>query len=192
MVDFDHVNIDGACGDMLVSFPLFVDDDKQFDAVIGLLHDNIRNEYYSIASDYEIESEFEDSLNHKLDLVITMNSYGNYEFNLFNITDDGEEYSQIQVELTDNEIDQFRQYMIDNFESDGINQLNQIREDVVRTLNSSLPQKILNKMKLVADNLCDNRYRSSWIANDNQQCICCEVNDYTDTQCPVKIVKFGF
>ena len=192
MVDFTHVNIDDSCGNTIVSFPLLIQNDKRFDAVIDLLHDNIRCEYYPFMSDYIVEPEFEASLNHNLNLTITMNDYGNYEFNLFNCTDDGEVYSQIQVDLSDKEIDLFRQYMIDNFESDEIDQLNQIREDVVKTVNSSLPHDILDKMKLVSDGLSGNRYRSAWITDDDRQCICCEIQDYTDDKYPVKIIKFGF
>lgn len=191
MVDFVHVYIDVSCGNTIVSFPLLIQNDKRFDAVIDLLHDNIRCEYYPF-SDYSVEPEFESSLNHNLDLTITMNDYGNYEFNLYNFTDDGEVYSKIQVDLSDKEIDLFRQYMIDHFESDEINKLNQIREDVARTVNLELPQDILAKMKLVSDDLSGNCYRSSWITTDNQQCMFCEIQNYTDKTCPVKIIKFGF
>lgn len=127
-------------------------------------------------------------MNRSLRLVITMNDYGNYEFNLFNFAD--EDYTSIQVDLSDKEIELFKPYMLKYFESD--NQLEQLRNDSVQTLNSALPKKILNKMKLVADNLIGNRYRSAWISYDNNQSVICEIADSTNNQCPVRIVKFGF
>jgi len=187
IIDFKHVNVDESCGDMMVSFNLSVDDDIRFNDLFELLHDKIRESHY-LLWDYEAESEFENSLNHSLRLVITMNDYGNYEFNLFNFA--GEDYASVQIDLANDEIELFKAYMIKYFESDS--QIEELRNDSVQTLNSVLPKNILNKMELVADNIIGNRYRSAWISYDDNQSIMCEIGDYTDKKCPVRIVKFGF
>lgn len=187
IVDFEHVNVDEGCGDMMVSFNLLVDNDIRFDDVFALLHNQIRHNHYPLPH-YEVEPEFEESLNRSLRLVITMNDYGNYEFNLFNFAD--EDYTNIQIDLSNKEIELFKPYMLKYFETD--NQLEQLRNDSVQTMNSVLPKKILNKMKLIADNLVGSHYRSAWISYDSNQSIIYDIADCTQQQCPVEIVKFGF
>lgn len=38
IVDFEHVDVDDGCGDMMVSFDLLVNDDSNFDGLFALLH----------------------------------------------------------------------------------------------------------------------------------------------------------
>jgi hypothetical protein len=92
--------------------------------------------------------------------------------------------------LCDREIELFLPYMYKYFES--AYQLEQTREDVVRTLDSVIPNRIKSKFRLVSDSISGNRYRSAWISSDNKYSAICEIDDYTDANCPVKIVKFGF
>jgi hypothetical protein len=70
--------------------------------------------------------------------------------------------------------------------------LEEIRTDACQTINMVVPEKVRNKMKLVSDSLVGHRYRAAWISYDNQECIICEISDYTQPQCPVKIVPFRF
>lgn len=187
MIDFSNMDFDESCGEPSITFPLILND-VRFDELIKLFHDTIRQEYYP--QNYEVEQEFEDSLNPNIDLVITMNNYGNYEFTLFNCTDDGEIYAKYQVDLCDREIELFQPYMYKYFES--AYQLEQTRENVVITLDTVIPDIIKSKFRLVSDSISGNRYRSAWISSDNKYSAVCELDDYTDANCPVKIVKFGF
>lgn len=70
--------------------------------------------------------------------------------------------------------------------------IEECRTDACQTINTVVPKRIRNKMKLVSDSLVGRRYRAAWISYDNQECIVCEIADYTQPQCPVEIVPFGF
>lgn len=186
-VNFDSLDVDESCGDMSIKFSLNTDGIR-FDELINYFHDRIRHEYYP--RDYEIESEFEESLNRDIDLVITMTDYGNYEFNLFNFADNDELYFKIQIDLNSDEIELFKPYMYKYFEPDY--QLEQIRQESVQTINTVIPKQIRDKFKLIVDRLDGVRYRSCWESSNSKQSIICELLDYTKQKCPITITKFGF
>jgi len=186
-VNFSNVDVDESCGEMSLMFPL-ITDDLEFDDLLGLLNNKIRQDYYNPWNVFE--PEFEQSLNNNRDInmVITMTDYGNYEFNLFKYTDDM--YTKIQVELYDDEIELFKSYMYKYFESSY--QLEQIRGDVERSVNNVIPINKLVGLRLVSDRIVDGSYKASWMSEDKQRCMICELADYSDEKCPTIITKFGF
>ncbi|HBC31639.1 MAG TPA: hypothetical protein DC024_10415 [Clostridiales bacterium] len=70
--------------------------------------------------------------------------------------------------------------------------LEECRIAVCQNMNRVVPEKIRKKMKLVSDSVVGNRYRAAWISYDHQECIICQLADYTQPQCPVELVPFGF
>lgn len=186
-VNFSNVDVDESCGKMSLMFPL-ITDDLEFDDLLGLLNNKIRQDYYNPWNVFE--PEFEQSLNNNRDInmVITMTDYGNYEFNLFKYTDDM--YTKIQVELYDDEIELFKSYMYKYFESSY--QLEQIRGDVERSVNNVISINKLVGLRLVSDRIVDGSYKASWMSEDKQRCMICELADYSDEKCPTIITKFGF
>lgn len=184
-VNFSKLDVDESCGDMSLTFPLIADD-LQFDDLLELLDNKIKQDYYNHW--YELEFEFEQSFNRHVDLVITMTDYGNYEFNLFKYTDDI--FAKIQVELCDDEIKLFEPYMYKYFEPSY--QLEQIRGDVEKSVNNKIPVNKLVGLKLVSDRIVNNSYKAAWISENKQKCMICELADYIDNKCPVIITKFGF
>jgi len=186
-VNFSNVDVDESCGEMSLMFPL-ITDDLEFDDLLGLLNNKIRQDYYNPWNVFE--PEFEQSLNNNRDInmVITMTDYGNYEFNLFKYTDDM--YTKIQVELYDDEIELFKSYMYKYFESSY--QLEEIRGDVERSVNNVVPINKLVGLRLVSDRIVDGSYKASWMSEDKQRCMICELADYSDEKCPTIITKFGF
>ena len=185
-VNFINVDTDESCGNMYVRFELKTDD-MRFDELIDFLHDKLREEYYNPWN--EVNPEFEQSLNRDVDFVITMTDYGNYKFNLFAYG--GEDtYTSVQVELCNNEIELFRPFMYKYFEPSY--QLEQIRGDVERSVNNVVPINKLVGLRLISDRIIDGSYKASWISEEKQRCMICELAEYSDEKCPTIITKFGF
>ena len=96
-----------------------------------------------------------------------------------------------QIQLTDVEQNRVNLALSSLAAKDKQQTLERIRKDAVKSMGTVLPKAILNKMKLVADTIVGNRYRSAWISFDNQESVICEIKNCFDPQCPTEVVPFG-
>ena len=186
-IDFANITTDESCGQMLVKFPL-ITDSQQFNSLVEFLHNQIREHYYN--PENEIEQEFEESLNRDIDFIMAMNDYGNYEFLLFNGTNDYGIYTKVQVDLSNDEIELFTPYMYKYFEPQ--NNIEDIRHDICTSINAEIPVRKLKDLHLLVDDIDCNHYIAVWMSENKKKCMVCDVDDYTDNKCPVTVVKFGF
>jgi len=180
LLDFENVEHDSES--IIIPFTSEISDNLYFEHIKEILENQLR---YFYTDEYWKDCEIQGSYS----LVICKNIDVSYGFQIQFV--DKEYYcdTAIEVELNSNERQILKSIIDKAFNSK--HTIENIRKNVAYSFSTYVSESVLNKLKLVSDSINGNRYNSAWITDDNQCCIIANVNNISDSKCPVEIVKFG-
>jgi len=182
----DYNGAEGDANFILIPFKHEFYNLKEFDEIHAFLTTKLKEQY---REDMDVsKSEFEELIGPSLHLAITVDEQEGYKFEIFKFALIESVEASIQVSFDEKELKQIKPVLkyLDN------RKLEEVRNESVQSMRTQIPKKIGNKLKLVADNITDVRYRAAWISYDYHECIVVEIANCLDKKCPVKVVEFGF